>query len=84
MSYRTILFAVSILAIAAVGLTAGLKPPIFLWWVLIEFVILVASFIVFARIEWKHEREVKQEADRTFRRLLHYVQCIRAGRDRLN
>ena len=82
--YRPLLFAIAILAITAIGLTAGLKPSIFLWLLAFEFVVLIASFVAFIRIEWRKDQEATRQSERTFRQLLHYVQCIKAGRDRFN
>ena len=47
MTYRIRLLAVALVAIAAIGLTAGLKPPGYIWLLALQFLILIASFALF-------------------------------------
>ena len=81
MTYRHWLLTVALLAIVGIGLTAGFRPPGFLWYLAAGFVILVIPFILLIRADLASARELDAQQNRALRLLLHIRLSRRAGRD---
>lgn len=65
MTYRIRLLSIALLVIAGIGVTAGLKPPGFLWLLVFEFVILITTFALFVRRQ-RSDRALDQKVASAF------------------